>query len=367
MTRIGSVLEFGNKKVGLGVRKFLVPQTLNNLKYSPLKTDCVDLRKSPLDEFKNYMLAIEREGKNFKPKKTDSLIGKYAKVAGENSSLYGYKNFIFQMSNNKKADDINVSKEEYYELVDEVAKEIQNEVRENPGNLRKEFINNADRIHKWAEIFATQHFENGKNIYSKFYDEKMYNNAVKEYTEFVEKLTGKKVLIGCKSRMNFPISALGMFNNPKAYKDVDYILLGHGKYSSLITDTQKKYTWRFKDNNKSIYEFIEENVPKGKKVMVFCCESKKSKNAKKLFDRKGQRMYGIGEIVLNNWEEKRPVKLCESGVRHVIGHIYSPDIEFTDIGLLKGFWKKGGFTLNIPFPEPKVVYYDLDFSKFKSN
>ena len=80
----------------------------------------------------------------------------------------------------------------------------------------------------------------------------MYKDAVKEYTEFVEKLTGKKVLIGCTSRMNFPISALGMFNNPKAYKDVDYILLGHGKNSSLITDTKNPLTWRFSDNDKSI-------------------------------------------------------------------------------------------------------------------
>ena len=131
----------------------------------------------------------------------------------------------------------------------------------------------------------------------------MYKDAVKEYTEFVEKLTGKKVRIGCTSRMNFPISALGMFNNPKAYKDVDYILLGNGKNSSLITDTKNPLTWRFSDNDKSIYEFVEENVPKGKKVMAFCCETdgirKAGKTAGEIVDKKGNRMFGVGNEVMN--------------------------------------------------------------------
>ena len=116
-------------------------------------------------------------------------------------------------------------------------------------------------------------FPDGTVKFSKFYDEKLYDQAVKEYIDFVEKLTGKKVLVGCKSRMNWAISGLGILNNPKAYKDVDYILIGHGKNSSLITDITHPNTWRFSDNDKSIYEFIEQNVPKGKKVMVTCCET----------------------------------------------------------------------------------------------
>ena len=281
------------------MRKWVKPESFEGLRYTPLATDCVKLKKTPLAEFKNYMAGIEREGKNFVPENMDSLAGQLqVGILRKNPSIQGYRHFIFH-----NADNLNVSKEEYYELIDEIARKVQKEIKQNPGNLRKEFIDNAGKIHKWAEIFATQHFENGKNIYSKFYDEKMYKDAVKEYTEFVEKLTGKKVLIGCTSRMNFPISALGMFNNPKAYKDVDYILLGHGKNSSLITDTKNPLTWRFSDNDKSIYEFVEENVPKGKKVMAFCCETdgirKAGKTAGEIVDKKGNRMIGVGNEVMN--------------------------------------------------------------------
>ena len=73
--------------------------------------------------------------------------------------------------------------------------------------------------------------------------------------------------------MNWGIQALGAFNDPKAYQNMDYILISHGKNSSLITDTKNPLTWRFSDNDKSVYEFIEKNVPKGKKVMVLCCET----------------------------------------------------------------------------------------------
>lgn len=241
------------------------------------------------------------------------------------------------------------------------------EIRENPGNLRKEFVDNAGKIHKWAEIFATQHFENGKNIYSKFYDEKMYNNAVKEYTEFVEKLTGKKVLIGCTSRMNWGIQALGAFNDPKAYQNMDYILISHGKNSSLITDTKNPLTWRFSDNDKSVYEFIEKNVPKGKKVMVLCCETdgirKAGKTAEEMFDRTGNRMYGIGNEVWATWaHQNEAIKICESGVRHIIGHC-----ESAGSGIIMSRIGDGAGPANNSLSyldTPKQIYYDLDFSKF---
>lgn len=363
MVGIGNILKFTAREGVIGVKKYKKTQNFNNLHYSSLKTDCIILKESPLDEFKNYTLRLKKKSKKNVFQHPESIIEQYSKNLKEKPTLIGYKNFIF-----KNAEMLNVSEKEYYELVDEIARKIQKEINQKPRDLRKEFVDNAGKIHKWAEIFATQHFD-GKNIYSKFYNEKMYNNALKEYTEFVEKITGKKFLIGCTSRMNFLISALGMFNNPRAYKNVDYFLFGHGKNSSLITNTQDPLTWRFTDNNKSIYKFIEENVPIGKKVMVFCCETdavkKSGRNVESLVDRKGTRMLGIGEEVLNDWNANNPVKLCESGIRHVIGHIYSPQVKFTDIGLLKGFWENGGFTLNIPYPRPKIIYYDLDFNKFK--
>ena len=208
---------------------------------------------------------------------------------------------------------------------------------------------------------------NGKNIYSKFYDEKMYNNAVKEYTEFVEKLTGKKVLIGCTSRMNWGIQALGAFNDPKAYQNMDYILISHGKNSSLITDTKNPLTWRFSDNDKSVYEFIEKNVPKGKKVMVLCCETdgirKAGKTAEEMFDRTGNRMYGIGNEVWATWaHQNEAIKICESGVRHIIGHC-----ESAGSGIIMSRIGEGAGPANNSLSyldTPKQIYYDLDFSKF---
>lgn len=367
MSRIDGLFKLAAKETLFGVRKWVKPESLEGLRYTPLATDCLKLKKNPLSEFKNYMAGIEREGKNFVPENPDSLAGQYSKSLQKGllklkPCIESYKNFIL-----KNAEKLNVSKDEYYELVDEIAKKVQKEIRENPGNLRKEFVDNAGKIHKWAEIFAIQHFENGKNIYSKFYDEKMYNNAVKEYTEFVEKLTGKKVLIGCTSRMNWGIQALGAFNDPKAYQNMDYILISHGKNSSLITDTKNPLTWRFSDNDKSVYEFIEKNVPKGKKVMVLCCETdgirKAGKTAEEMFDRTGNRMYGIGNEVWATWaHQNEAIKICESGVRHIIGHC-----ESAGSGIIMSRIGDGAGPANNSLSyldTPKQIYYDLDFSKF---
>ena len=370
MVRIDGILKLAARETGFGVKKCVKPQTFEGLRYSPLVTDSLKLKKTPLMEFKSYMAGLEREGKNFVLENPDSLVGQYSKslqrgLFKQKPSIESYKNFIF-----KNADKLKVSKDEYYELVDEIAQKVQKEIQENSGNLRKEFIDNAGKIHKWAEIFATQHFENGKNIYSKFYDEKMYNNAVKEYTEFVEKLTGKKVLIGCKSRMNWGIQALGAFNDPKAYHNMDYILISHGKNSSLITDVNNPLTWRFSDNDKSVYEFIEENVPREKKVMVLCCETdgirKAGRIAEEVVDRNGKRMYGIGNEVWSTLSHQgEAIKICESGIRHIIGHCESAGsgISMSKIGESAGYASHSLSILDMP----KQIYYDLDFSKFKSN
>lgn len=370
MSRIDGLFKLAARERGFGVRRWTKPENLEGLRYAPIVTDCVKLKKTPLIEFRNYMSGIEREGKNFVPENPDSLAGQYSKslqrgICRLKPSIESYKNFIL-----KNAEKLNVSRDEYYELVDEIAKKVQKEIQQNPGNLRKEFVDNAGKIHKWAEIFATQHFENGKNIYSKFYDEKMYSNAVKEYTEFVEKLTGKKVLIGCTSRMNWGIQALGAFNNPKAYQNMDYILISHGKNSSLISDIKNPNAWRFSDNDKSVYEFIEENVPKGKKVMVLCCETdgirKAGKTAEEIIDRNGNRMYGIGnEVWATLAHQKEPIKICESGIRHIIGHCESAGsgITMSQIGESAGYANHSLSYLD----EPTQIYYDLDFSKFKAN
>lgn len=351
--------------------------------------DTMSLRnKTPLSEVLSYMQGIARDGKEFKPifENPNSAFAQYVKEVEEfnakelakgtkkiglftikpkktSITIEGFKNYIFD-----NAEKLNVSKEEYWQLVDKIAKDVKEVTLKDSlctKYMRKEFLDNADKIHKWAEIFATQDKINGKFIFNKYYDEKMYNQAVKEYTEFVEKLTGKKVLIGCTSRMNFPISALGLLNNPKAYKDVDYILLGHGKNSSLITDTMHPNTWRFSDNDKSIYEFIEQNVPKDKKVMVYCCETDGAKKAidagfatTKQIEELRAKIPCIGNEVSGWFDTTGGAKICQSGKKEIIGQVsdsklYQPAFR-SKIGSLKGYSGKD-FALAV-ISEPIIQY-----------
>ena len=153
-----------------------------------------------------------------------------------------------------------------------------------------EFIENSDKIYDWRQIFLTNSKNSQGVVFHKFYNKKIYNQAIKEYKKFVEQITGKKVLIGCPSRMSWGIEALGVFNNPNAYKDIDCILIGHGKGSSLITDITSPNAWRFSDNNKSVWEFIEKHA-NNKKIMTLVCEVDGVKLANKteldMIDRSG--------------------------------------------------------------------------------
>ena len=95
------------------MRKWVKPESLEGLRYTPLATDCLKLKKNPLSEFKNYMAGIEREGKNFVPENPDSLAGQYSKSLQKGllklkPCIESYKNFIL-----KNAEKLNVSKDEY--------------------------------------------------------------------------------------------------------------------------------------------------------------------------------------------------------------------------------------------------------------
>ena len=374
---------------GITSNSYVTKMQQFGLDLKKISGDTMSLRnKTPLSEVLSYMQGIARDGKGFKPifENPNSAFAQYVKEVEEfnakelakgtkkiglftikakktSITIEGFKNYIFD-----NAEKLNVSKEEYWQLVDKIAKDVKEATLKDSlctKYMRKEFLDNADKIHKWGEIFATQDKINGKFIFNKYYDEKMYNQAVKEYTEFVEKLTGKKVLIGCTSRMNFPISALGLLNNPKAYKDVDYILLGHGKNSSLITDTMHPNTWRFSDNDKSIYEFIEQNVPKDKKVMVYCCETDGAKKAidagfatTKQIEELRAKIPCIGNEVSGWFETTGGAKICQSGKREVVGQIsaskQSQPPFHSKIGALKGYSGKD-FSLGI-IPEPIIQY-----------
>ena len=349
------------------------PSQLNGLKLAnnTLEDTVIISHKSPLSEFTSYLQGVAWEGKSFKPtfENPNSPFAQYYASRQKGSirispTIGGFRSYLFN-----HAETLNVTKEEYYHLIDEIAKQTKAQTLASPGvkkALRQEFLDNADKIHKWGEIFATQHqFPDGTVKFSKFYDEKLYDQAVKEYIDFVEKLTGKKVLVGCKSRMNWAISGLGILNNPKAYKDVDYILIGHGKNSSLITDITHPNTWRFSDNDKSIYEFIEQNVPKGKKVMVTCCETQgvnKAIEAGVITQNEAVKLKEslpcLGNGVSGWFEATGGVKIYESGTRRIIGQIndntIARSLTCSDIGATSGY-ADGQFTLNA-ITDPVITY-----------
>lgn len=78
MARIDGLFKLAVKEAGFGVKKYVKPEKLEGLRYTPLATDCVKLKKTPLTEFKSYMAGIEREGKDFVPENPDSIVGQYS-------------------------------------------------------------------------------------------------------------------------------------------------------------------------------------------------------------------------------------------------------------------------------------------------
>lgn len=245
------------------------------------------------------------------------------------------------------------TKEEYYQVVDEIARLMPEYVRKAHPGLRPEIVENSGKIFKWRALMDVEGKDAAKNLTKlKFYDEDAKMQALKEYTQFVEKLTGKKVLVGSPTRMTIAPDELGLLNDPASYKDVDYILFGHGTGSSLDG------SWRFSDSGESVWEFIEKHVPKGKKVLVGTCEQDKYWQASgripkerralpEMYDKSGNYMYGIGNTVSASYSQGQPAKICESGVRHIKGHTYLETCHSID-DFIDGCYGK-----------VKNVYYDL--------
>lgn len=358
------------------------------LKLEQIAGDTVQIRnKSPLGEFLSYMKRIEQEGKSFKPtfEKPNSPFAQFYKYEQASAIEYGreaeislceFKDFLFDhefvykgtfSEEMMKMVRPNITPNEYWQIVDKYCEEIANKVRANPSGLRQEFVDNAGKIQKWAEIFRTQNHYSGWNEgpieieqYSKFYDEQMYNQAVEEFVSFVEKITGKKVLIGCKSRLNFAVSSLSVLNNPKTYKDIDYIVMGHGKGESWRTDLSRIDSWRFSDNDKSVWEFIEQNIPKGKSVLALCCEKGSTYGH---VDLSGNKMIALGNPVSCHDPEWQPLKICESGIRHLKGHIVAT--ERPKCTALSEISTENYCNNIAPINNTETVYYNLDFDKYR--
>lgn len=372
------------------VSRALKPTEIKGLRYAPeYLPDTVQIsRKSALSEFKNYLEGWRIHGEDFVPQSAnpESTFMEYFNfkkkickpqparklggfsvparpappkvvVKGETPespivSLLSFKNFM--QFNSQHA-----TKEEYYEVIDEISRLMPEYVARKYKGLRPEIVERSGDIFRWRSYLDVEKKVDDRLVQTRFFDAQKKEEALNEYVEFVENLTGKKVLVGSPTRIHIAVDELGLLNDPNSYKDVDYILFGHGKGSSLITDIENSDTWHFSDNNVSIWKFIEENVPKGKRVLVGCCEKDKfwradgtipeeRKALAEMYDKSGNYMFGIGNTVCCSFGEDQPAKVCESGVRHIIGH--------TKIEKYKGL---PDTFINSTYGNTKTIYYDL--------
>ncbi len=336
------------------------------------------VKKSPLEEFQNYLKEWRLYGEGFVPKSNnpDSTFMEYFEhrqyfCSARPMRTWGGLTFPARPASPKivVSDELvecllpyqgyirdvpgKTTKEEYYEVVDEIAKNMPEYVARKYSGLRSEIVERSGDIFRWRCMLDVENKIDGILYPKRFYDAAKKEEALSEYVEFVENLTGKKVLIGAASRMTIATDELGILNNPSAYKDVDYILFGHGKGSSLITDIEHPDTWRFSDTDESIWKFIEENIPKGKRVLVGSCEKDsigltERKTLEEMYDKSGNYMSGIGAAVNTAFNKNYPAKICESGVRHIIGHTMIEKYQGRIKTFIEGCY---GITKN--------VYYDL--------
>ena len=322
--------------------------------------------KSPIDEFMSYLKGYAEQGENFVPDLSNSnspfvqyfkhrqevCVPKVCKifgkeiikpappkiVMGDNNPIISLNSFVEYIINNPG----NMTKNQFYEIVDEVAEKMPAYVKKRYPNLRPEIAENADKIYKWQMAVGQEGpgAIKGEIKYGAFFDKERKETALKEYIQFIEDITGKKVLVGSPTRMGFATSTVTIYNNPEMYKDVDYIIWGHGTGSSFA-DVNSPYAWRFTDNGKSVWEFIEKNVPKGKKVLVTSCEedaefwksldripkdyegtkveTSLKRNFPEMYDKNGNYMSGVGNTVDATLCPNQGVKICESGRRQILG------------------------------------------------
>lgn len=337
------------------------------LKLEQLAGDTVVIKnKSPIAEFMAYLKGYAEQGENFVPDlsnhnspfvqyfrhRQEVCVPKVCKmfgkeiikpappkiVMGDNNPIISLNSFVEYIINNPG----NMTKNQFYEIVDEVAAKMPAYVKKFYPNLRSEISENADKIYKW-QIAVGQEGPGalkGEIKYGAFFDKERKETALKEYIQFVEDITGKKVLVGSPTRMGFATSTVTIYNNPEMYKDVDYIIWGHGTGSSFA-DVNSPHAWRFTDNGKSVWKFIEENVPKGKKVLVTSCEedaefwkslgripkdytgtkveTSLKRDFPEMYDRSGYYMWGVGNTVDATLCSNQGVKICESGRRQILG------------------------------------------------
>lgn len=104
--------------------------------------------------------------------------------------------------------------------------------------------------------------------------------------------------------------------NNKFPKDIKHIVFGHGLGTSILKDGKDSWHAAFKPEIK-IFDFIEQNIPKGEKVLVNCCEGT-PKNLKHLLP-KDKPAIGYTTYTDASSTYYHPLKIVESGKSEIIG------------------------------------------------
>ena len=300
-----------------------------------------------VNEFEAYIKGLAEHGEDYVPEfmdKASPLFKEYFNYNKERNNNIGNAGIkikktktsnkihtLMDIENFIKNKSTVATREDYIKITDEIAKLMPEYIKTKYPKVRPEIAENADIIYKWKIAMSGQKQPgtpdaNGKYPITtdKFFDAEAHDKAVKEFTAFLEEMTGKKVLVGNSVRFDEFVNMLGCFNNSDFYKDVDYIVLGHGTGSSLVTDNSDPNAWVFKGNSESVWDYISDNIPKGKKALLLVCEhdgktAAERKNMPEMYDDNGVYMDGIGDVT--SGMSGAHAKIVISGVNHIVGTV----------------------------------------------
>lgn len=172
----------------------------------------------------------------------------------------------------------------------------------------------------WESIVDTV---NPTKLGKKFYNTMVSNptkESVQEVCDTFTKETGVKLIMTDPTEAycfsSFAHVLLRDIKNGRFPKDIKYVIFGHGSGTSLVKSGQD--AWHVAGNPKvKIFDFIEEKVPKGDKVLVNCCEST-PKQYKHLIP-KDKPAIGYPTCADASSSYYHPLKIVESGRRQIIG------------------------------------------------
>ena len=133
--------------------------------------------------------------------------------------------------------------------------------------------------------------------------------------DIFEKETGIKMLMtnphGARSFSTNANILIRDIKKGRFPKDIKYVIIGHGE-GTVLNDT-----WHVAyDPNVKIFDFIEQNIPKGEMVLVNCCETT-PKELRHLIPRDKPAIGKVAGEFSSSY--RHPAKIVISGNREIIG------------------------------------------------